>query len=165
MHVRSYARTWITVLVVSLVAFAGTAQADEAPSGLPLNRPAANGMTESVEVVAEQYWSREGIALTPGVELFTGSFTQLGNQIAVAELGGRRIWMNGFLFHPRTIEQRAQFCHVYLHERGHTAGLLDNDGWPVMDYWHQPGSFPYICWEWARANSPAVADPSPARRS
>jgi hypothetical protein len=138
----------ILVLAVVLVGLlAGTAQADDfSAEDLPLNRPAATPFTSSVEVVAEQYWAKRGIALPAGVEVFTASLLQLGDQIARAELGGHRIWMSGFLLHPWTVENRAGFCQVYIHERGHNAGLLDMDGWPIMGVSPPPP----MCWKWAQ---------------
>jgi len=132
---------------------AGSAHAELSAEALPVNRPVTTPMVRSLETVAASYWGRWGVLPPPGAEVFLGSFTQLGGQIAVAELGGHRIWMNGNLAAARWApegpeEARALLCSVYIHERGHNAGLLDNDGYPIMEY-GRANFTPSICREWA----------------
>jgi hypothetical protein len=72
----------------------------------------------NLEQTAQAFWSQRDVTLPTPVELFRIPNTP--DAVAYGDLNGKRVWLTAHLFKPRAAYVR---CLVYLHERGHNAGL------------------------------------------
>lgn len=102
-------------------------QAPEPSTIDPIHMP----MIESLEPVAEAYWALRGITLPGPVEVFL-----IADEPGVGARGqepGDRVWLTQSVVEFREEGGRLSFCELYLHERGHNAGLAHFSGDPVMD--------------------------------
>lgn len=98
----------------------------EPPPSPPIHLP----MIESLEPVAEAYWMARGISLPLPVEVFLAATSpEMGG---LADLSGRRLWLTQETVELRGLSGRSFMCMIYLHERGHNAGLVHNSGDPIM---------------------------------
>jgi hypothetical protein len=147
---------WILGVLVALAMLIGapTASADtdalaEAP---PTSTPMpALPVIESLEPVATAYWALRGVTLPP-VEVFY--VEKIPSDWAAAEEPGSRIWLTEAFLNQTGRGGRELQCIVWLHERGHTAGLTHESPDPVMnaDLAGAPGfRVPPKCKEWARS--------------
>ena len=138
------ARYWASAAAVVGLAML----APHLPPGSP--RPATDHpihVPASLERVATEYWKARGVEPAAEPEVFetTDDLKFRG----WASIGGRRIWLtreavadirgNGV--------PREQVCALYIHERGHTAGLTHDSSWAIMD--PELGFVPSSCLDWA----------------
>lgn len=133
----------ILLTIILFLAFTSTAQAmrlDERvlvePSALTRDVVPYSGELEEVEAIAKVYWAKRNVTLPSEVYLY---FMEPKENIwAMAELSGNEIWLTHDLYETLmsdTYNGKLAFCIAYIHERGHNAGFLDNEGvFPIMDY-------------------------------
>lgn len=126
---------------VLALAIGAPAEADEVPLHLP--------MIESLEPVARSYWAQRGVTLPEPVEVFLLPEAEGADWGGWGEEPGHRIWLSESVLLGSGSYRRVLLCTVYLHERGHNAGLSHESPDPVMaaDPWDNPT--PPKCFRWA----------------
>jgi hypothetical protein len=146
--------------LASLVAVAVTAlmpgsvpEGAEPSTNHPIHIPA------SLERVALEFWEARGVELPSEPEIF--------ERTAKLEFKGwatsrdKRIWLS----RPAVLDirssgiRRGRACALYVHERGHTAGLTHESHWSIMA--PRLHGIPRACRRWAKLGSGATYSPLP----
>jgi hypothetical protein len=143
---------WILGALAAIALFApSAASADEAPAGFPTTDPIHRPMVESLEPVAEAYWAQRGVTLPTPVEVFVIAKTPAGG--AFGDQPGSRVWLTQSVVELRGLAGRSFLCMIYLHERGHNAGLAHGSGDPIMaaDPWEGMTEVVPKCFKWAES--------------
>lgn len=97
---------------------------------LPYNEPEAVRevrIPRGLESVAQAFWSERGVALPPNPELL--EMVAEPEAAGRGDMPGRRVWIAGEYLRGSPIT----LCTVYLHERGHNAGLPHSGMYWIMD--------------------------------
>jgi hypothetical protein len=106
-------------------------------------------MVESLEPVAAAYWGQRGIALPTPVAVFLIASDPVEG--GFGDDPGNRVWLPQQTVELRGWSGRLELCEIYLHERGHNAGLSHESGYQIME----PGGTPLYhrsplrCVHWA----------------
>lgn len=139
------------ILVFALPAPPARAASDVEALGLPTTGAVHLPMVESLEPIAEAYWSLRGITLPTPVEVFVIPDTPSG--AAFGEQPGTRVWLTEELLAKKGVVWRLILCETYLHERGHNAGLAHGSGDPIMDpdFWDEMTHPVPKCLKWAES--------------
>lgn len=152
---------WILGLAVSLGLLLGLASPAAA---LDTSQSFENRMLPSLDQVAAEYWGSRGLSLPPLAAYLVSEEAEVEGAGAEGTLGASGVWVTEWAINELLVGQpwevRAIFCVLWLHERGHNAGLTHHVGWAVM---HEHAYFdpPPRCNSWARS----VAATRPRERS
>lgn len=129
-------------MVVLSAVFASSAQADGFVSGedgtlLQDTQPTRLPIIGQLEALAESYWADRGVTVPTPVEVFiVPPESDGGIDIGYGDEPGRRVWLTEPLLvathGPQYQDGRAELCKVFLHERGHNAGLSHTSPFPIM---------------------------------
>jgi hypothetical protein len=141
------------LLLAAVLVLAGAGSASAAPLSYPGQESAATPLMGSLEKVAEEYWEGRNIALPMPVAVWRLPMETVGGE---GELGGEQVWLRADLLdglrsrgEAVRIYHRMGLCEIYLHERGHNAGLTHYAGFSIMDA-QVPRHAPPRCEVWAR---------------
>lgn len=109
-------------------------------------------MIESLEPVAQAYWAARGVELPEPVEVFAAANSPEDG--GFAEEPGHRIWLTQQVLEYRGPSGRENQCMIYLHERGHNAGLSHDSGYNIMsanpwEHWGIGAQLIPKCFHWA----------------
>lgn len=114
----------ITVIVLSCFRAAGCARADDWTPPTEARAVPVRALDEA----AVAYWERRGVVLPEPVELFAS--WELGEHIVGRGAEpGNRVWLIPLLLTTKLAYAR---CLVFVHERGHNAGLSHEAPFPIM---------------------------------
>lgn len=130
-------------LLIVLVALSFPASAT---GTLPPDYDAAQSVAlpRFLEHTATIYWRARKIELPRPVQALPPYDHVSGR----AMIGQPRVWLHPSLLTVRSRYWRAMLCAVYVHERGHNAGLAHNADDPIMRATNTYA--PPKCWRWAR---------------
>lgn len=147
-------RATVLAIVASLIAPAG---ALATPHAAQWNLPEQHAIAvpPGLEQVAVEYWSARGVPVPVNIELFTlPSTDDEGAPAAQGELNGPRVWIQRkFLEYARQGFYQADLCRLFVHERGHNAGLTHETPFPLMMPTGPDTTRVPRCHTWARRDS------------
>lgn len=138
-------RGFVFILLVLIgIGTCEISKADDMPGEVQIHPP----MIESLENVAISYWAQRGVIVpsTPP-EIFV--IANEPEAIARGEEPGNRIWLTQEMLELRGSNGRVWQCIIYLHERGHNAGLVHNSGDSIMATDPPSRIIPPKCLKWA----------------
>lgn len=118
------------------------ADASEPPTDRPIT------ISPSLEVVADEYWSVREVTPAPKVEAFLMPSESV--VWARGTLGGNKVWLTEEMLSQWDFFSRETICIVYIHERGHNAGLEHDSGWQIMNPLTAYEIVPPKCVRWAK---------------
>lgn len=99
-----------------------------------------------LEKVAEEFWAYRGVTLPPRPELIE-MVPEPGIAAARGDMPGRRVWIAPEFLHG----DRRYLCEIYIHERGHNAGLPHSSTYWIMEsgeLWRHPIAPRCAKWAW-----------------
>lgn len=128
---------WVTLILALVLAFfVVVARADAAEPTIPGERSVATAQWREVEQIAQAYWTARDVILPVPVEAFAMPDDSEASGRGV--LSGHKLWVAESYIpvarpgsFNRRYRERQEFCTIYLHERGHNAGL-EHEIFPVM---------------------------------